>query len=111
MLNGFDDHLDNYGDPGMSNHDTSKFEEDTFTCKFTYELSPGDLVELEGDSVFDDDPDYYAEVGESPWHYEYGEIAEVNDIPSPKGDYAEVVLSDGTEGIVSKSKVWYVVDN
>lgn len=100
-LPGFDDHLDNYGNPNME-EDMTYTEEKTTT-----ELEPGDMLELIGDYVFDDE--YLDDPEMSPWVYEYGVVYSVEPYDGPVPGVSLITLHDGQQSYVKNSKKWKVV--
>lgn len=98
-LPGFDDWLQN-GDYAQEN--------EVYETKRTYQLEPGDMLELVGDYVFDDE--YLDDPEMSPWVYEYGVVAEVEPYDGPVSGISLITLTNGEQSYVKNSKKWKVVE-
>lgn len=80
----------------------------TYTIeKTTEELQPGDMLELLGDYVFDDQYEYEPEM--SPWNFEYGVVHSVEPFEGPVPGISLLTLRDGDQSYVKNDKKWKVV--
>lgn len=114
-LPGYDDWLQNgdYAQDAYGENYDNVTEEDMpsnnlYTPKTTAELEPGDMLELLGDEVFDDE--YLDAPDLSPWIYEYGVVATVEPYDGPVPGISLITLTNGEQSYVKNNRKWKVVE-